>query len=125
MKHTDFYALHKKLDEQARNELVAAIKAHGGEYIFIHENEDGDYNNEEKNNAPIIAASTRYMDGYEDFYVVRVAIEDDWLQIYGFPQDGWYAEAELTSVAYGHLEYIIDMIPETENVQDVTIASKS
>ena len=89
MKHTDFYALHKKLDEQARNELMAAIKAHGDEYIFIHEDEDGDYNNEEKNNAPVIAASTRYMDGYEDFYVVRVALEDNWLQIYGFPKDGW------------------------------------
>lgn len=104
---------------------MAAIKAHGDEYIFIHEDEDGDYNNEEKNNAPVIAASTRYMDGYEDFYVVRVALEDNWLQIYGFPKDGWDSEDELTSVAHGHLEYIIDLIPETEDVQDVTIAPKS
>ncbi len=35
------------------------------------------------------------------------------------------SEDELTSVAHGHLEYIIDLIPETEDVQDVTIAPKS
>lgn len=126
MKHSDFYALHKKLDEQARNELTAAIKAHGEEYVFIHEDENGDYNSEEENNAPIIAASTRYMDGYEDFYVTRVVLENEiCLVIYGYSKDGCKDEEELTSVAHGHLEYIIDMIPETEDVQDVTIAAKS
>ena len=30
MKHTDFYSLHKKLDAQAKEELIAAVRAHGG-----------------------------------------------------------------------------------------------
>lgn len=124
MKHTDFYALHKKLDEQARTELKAAIKAHGKEYVFIHaDSDDDDQISDEKNNAPIIAASTKWMDSYEDFYVSRVAFDEyDSLIIFGFPKEGWAEdEQELTSTAHGHLEYIIDQIPETEEVQDVTI----
>lgn len=121
MKHTDFYALHKNLDEQARKELKAAIMAYGNEYVFIHDED----NEEKRNNAPIITASTKYMEGYEDFYVVRVVLEDDYLVIYGYPKDGWYSEDELTSIAHGHLEYIIDQIPETEAVQDVSMPMKS
>ncbi|WP_205523915.1 hypothetical protein [Heminiphilus faecis] len=30
-------------------------------------------------------------------------------------------EQELTSIAHGQLEYVIDLIPETDEVQDVTI----
>ncbi|MDE6019224.1 MAG: hypothetical protein K2G85_10490 [Muribaculaceae bacterium] len=123
MKHTDFYSLHKKLDDQAEKELVAAIKAHGNEYIFIHTDEDDEYIPEEKNEAPIILASTKHMESYEDFYITRVVLdEEDYLSVYGFTKDGWEDEHELDSIAHGHLEYIIDHIPETDKVQDVTIS---
>lgn len=126
MKHTDFYNQYKHLDDCTREELKAAIKAHGNDYVFIHTDEDdGDDENisEEKNNAPIIAASTKWMDTYEDFYISRVAIEEfGCLAIYGFPKEGWADdEQELTSIAHGQLEYVIDLIPETDEVQDVTI----
>lgn len=122
MKHTDFYTLHKRLDEQAQEELTAAVKAHGGEYIFIHFDEDGDYDEDERNNAPIIMVSTYGMDTYEDFYISRVELEDDkYLHIYGWPKEGWGEELELDGFAHGHLEYIIDQIPETDEIQDVTI----
>ncbi len=121
MRHTDFYSLHKKLDEQAREELIAAIRAHGGEYTFIHFDEDGEYDDQERNEAPIIMAGTHSMDNYEDFYISRVELQDDkYLNVYGFPKEGWADEMELDCFAHGHLEYIIDEIPETDSVKSVT-----
>ena len=67
-------------------------------------------------------AGTRGMDTYEDFYISRVELEDDqYLNIYGWPKEGWTDELQLDDFAHGHLEYIIDQIPETDTVQDVTI----
>ena len=72
MRHTDFYSLHKKLDAQAREELITAVRAHGGEYSFIHIDEDGEYDDQERKEAPIIMAANHSMNNYEDFYISRV-----------------------------------------------------
>lgn len=120
MKHTELYNEYKKLDELERQELIAAVNAHGGEYAFIHIDENGDYDSEEQNNAPIVAAATRYMDAYEDFYISRVEVKDGHLNIYGWPKEGWADEDEIDSVAHGHLGYITDMIDETETIKDVS-----
>lgn len=120
MKHTDFYNLHKKLDELAREELIDAVRAHGCEYTFIHFDENGDYDIKERDRAPIIMAGTYSMDNYEDFYISRVKLHDDCsLRIYGWLKEGWAYEIELDCIATGHWEYIIDEIPETEDVHDV------
>ena len=67
-------------------------------------------------------ASTYGMDTYEDFYISRVELQDNkYLNIYGWHKDGLAEEFELDGFAHGQLEYIIDQIPETEAVQDVTI----
>lgn len=123
MKHTDLYNEYKKLDAIEREELVAAVNAHGGEYVFIHVDEDGNYDSEEQNNAPIVAASTRYMDAYEDFYISRVEVKNDYLYIYGWPKESGADEDEIESIAHGHLGYIIDMIDETETVKDVSTSA--
>lgn len=120
MKHTDLYNEYKKLDEIERQELIAAVQAHGGEYVFIHVDEDGDYDDDEQNEAPIVAASTRYMDSYEDFYISRVEVKNGYLSIYGWPKESWSDEDEIDSVAHGHLGYITDMIEQTETVKDVS-----
>lgn len=122
MKHTDFYKQYKFLDGWTEAELKAAVKAHGGEYRFIHTDDD-DRISEERNNAPIISASTKWMESYEDFHVSRVVVEDsDHLVVFGFPKEGWADdEQELTSIAHGQLEFVIDEIAETDEVQDVTI----
>lgn len=122
MKHTDLYNEYKKLDELEREELKAAVMAHGGEYIFIQLNDEDGCDSEELNDAPIVAASTRYMSAYEDFYISRVTMEEGkYLTIYGFLKDGYLDdEEEIESVAHGHLGYITDMIPETETVKDVS-----
>ena len=36
MKHTDLHNEYEKLDAIEKKELIAAVKAHGGEYVFIH-----------------------------------------------------------------------------------------
>ena len=58
MKHTDFYNQYKYLDACTEDELKAAVKAHGNEYVFIHTDDD-EHISEEKQNAPIISASTK------------------------------------------------------------------
>lgn len=124
MKHTDLYNEYKKLDALEEAELIAAVKAHGGEYIFVHFDEDGDYDSEERNEAPIIAASTRWMDSYEDFYVSRVEVDErGYYTLYGWNKEGCADEMEIDSIAHGHLGYVTDCIPETESVKDVSIST--
>lgn len=123
MKHTDLYDEYKKLDAIEREELIAAINAHGGEYIFIHLDNEGGYDFKDLPYAPIVSASTCYMSAYEDFYISRVIIEEGkHLAIYGFLNDGYLDnEEEIESVALGHLSCITDMINETETVKDVSL----
>lgn len=132
MKHTDLYQAYKKLDNLERQELIAAVKAHGGEYIFIHMNEEEDdvEDEEEAYNAPVILASRKYEDSYSDYRVSRVSVEisgdTEYLHIFGWPTDpNWPDEDEIDFIARGHVGYIIDSIPETEDIKDVSIASQN
>lgn len=123
MNHTDFYTLHRELDERAKQELIAAVRAHGGEYVFAEPDEYEEFDAEDLYKCPVIMAATRWMEGYEDFYIVRVEfLEKEGLCIYGVPKERWDEELELDSFVHGHLEYIIDEIPETEEVKSVAIS---
>ena len=120
MKHTKLYNEYNKLDELERQELIAAVKAHGGEYVFIDENDEDWYDNYD---VPIVCACFSYFDGMSDYYVSRVTVDDKgYLSIYGFekeygsPSD----ERELYQIETGHIGTIIDLIPETEIVKDVS-----
>lgn len=123
MKHTELYQEYKRLDELERKELIAAVEAHGGEYVFIHLDDEGDYDDDERNNAPIISGSYGWMSNYEDFYVSRVEVRNGFLTLYGWDKEGYSDEHEIDDVAHGHLGYVTDMIPETETVKDVTITT--
>lgn len=119
MKHTELYNEYKKLDELERHELAAAVKAHGGEYVFINK-DDEDWDESEY---PVIVASTRYSDAQEDYTVSRVIVDEDgYLTIYGF--DNEYGsptdEDELCYIEYGHISSITGYIPGTETVKDVS-----
>lgn len=48
MKHTDFYNQYKYLDACTEDELKAAVKAHGNEYVFIHTDDDEHISEENK-----------------------------------------------------------------------------
>ena len=124
MKHTDYYKAYQVLDKKERQELIAAVQAHGGEYVFINQ-DDEDWDSKD---FPIVMASFKYSDEYSDYNVSRVTVDDNgYLTIYGFqkghnlPED----EDELYYIAFGHISNIIDEIPETETVKDVSISSEN
>lgn len=120
MKHTELYNEYKKLDKLERQELIAAVKAHGGEYVFIDEDNEDWYDDED---VPIVRACFSYSDGQTYYYVSRVAVDDKgYLAIYGFNREYGYLsdERELHDIEAGHIGAIIDCIPATETVKDVS-----
>lgn len=120
MKHTDLYNEYKKLDIIEEVELILAVEAHGNEYVFVHIGDDGDYDADERDKAPIISASTKWMDAYEDFYISRVEVDNGFCTLYGWAKEGYGGEVEIDSVAHGHLGYVTDCIPDTDDVKDVS-----
>lgn len=120
MKHTELYNEYKKLDELERQELISAVKAHGGEYVFIDKEDDSWM---EKDDYPTVIASFRYTDEQSCYNVSRVTVDnDDNLTIYGFCNDygGPFDEDELYYIEFGHIGTIIDFVPATETVKDVS-----
>ena len=115
MKHTDTRNLYKEIEALDRRELLAAVKAHGGEYVFKDDEKGIDHY------TPCVMAGDRHWDHNEDCNITRVVADGDWLEIYGVPCDGLDdGEIYLDDIEYGHLSYITDYIPETEEVKDVT-----
>ncbi len=123
MEHTDLYYEYKELDRIEIAELILAVQAHGNEYIFIHFDDDGNYDVDERDNAPIISASSGWMDACEDFYISRVKVDKETCTLYGWAKEGYADEIKIDSVAHGQLGYVIDYIPETDDVKKVSIAS--
>lgn len=128
MRHTELYYAYKALDKHLERELIAAVKAHGGEYIFIHLNEDENevLDGDENINAPVVLAAYKYTEEYKPFKISRLVVEthleSDTLVAYGWLHDpGWPDENLVDSFAHGALDMLIDAIPPTEKVQDVTI----
>lgn len=120
MKHTDLYDKYKALDAQERQELIAAVKAHGGEYIFPTCNEN------EVENRPIICASFKHAEEPGDYIVTRVVVDDEYgtLSIYGCAKSGWTFEDLLYYIEFHHISYITAAIPETDTVKDVSVPVK-
>lgn len=119
MKHTDLYKKYQALDAQERRELVASIKAHGGEYVFPECDEDGE------DNRPVVCASFKHADAPGDYTVTRVAVnEHGCLSIYGCPIDDETLEDLLYYIEFHHISYITAAVPETDVVKDVSESVK-
>lgn len=117
MKHTDFYSKYKELEAQERKELEKAVLAHGGEFRFL--TEDGQ--DIEGISAPVIIAGGKHWESNCDCIVSRVTVEYGFPEIYGYDCNYKDEEVYLSSIEFGHLGYIIDAIPETDDVHDVSI----
>lgn len=131
MKGTDFYKLYKELEAHEKEELIAAVKAHGGEYIFFDcesENAEEEWEEAEYNcTCPIILASFRWDEDCSNFYVTRVKVTDNgWLSIYGVRKDYTCLADEdvFDSICFGQIHTITEDIPGTEEIKDVTIQTK-
>ena len=115
MKCNSFDNILKQIRELEKDELIAAVKAHGGLYRF----EDDVFAGK-----PVITFDTAdAFEGAADVEIQQVSVNDDgFLVLTGYPKDDPYAEIELDpdDVAPGHLHYVTEYIPETESVKDVT-----
>lgn len=126
MKHIDLWNAYKELDELERQQLKAAVLAHGGEYVFKKMHEDEEENEEDDIDStdimPCIMAASGIASSYEDWYITRVIVDDKgYLTLYGYPKDDCGGdEYEINDVAHGGYGWIIDEIPETEEVKDVS-----
>lgn len=120
MKHTNNYDKHKKLDDQDRRELLAAVKAHGGTFRWLDKNGE---KIDSTIDTPIITGSWKFAEETEDYIVTHVEADGDYVGIYGFPKSGLFDDTEpIYYICHGHISYITDSIPETEEVTDVSEA---
>lgn len=113
MKHTDYTGAYEALGKAELRELAAALKAHGGAYKF-----DGD----DPDKCAVISAIPKSGFNAEDFRVTQAILSDGDVRIFGIPVDD-YEECELDTsdmVICGQVGYIIDAIPETEGVKEVS-----
>lgn len=117
MKHTDLWSAYRALDQFAAEELIAAVNAHGGEYVFY----DKKHDDPDTVIMPWITASWKHCET-GDFYVTRVVVDEGkYLTIYGVPvEDVSATEDYLDYIAPGQIGDIIDFIPETNDVKDVS-----
>lgn len=111
MKHSDFYERLQGLKRQEIAELIAAVEAHGGEVSFV-ENDD----------APVIMFNLDNI-GPADITVTKVYMEKGKLHMTGIEMAACEGEKEyfLGDVVPGQLQYVIDQIPPTETVEDVSV----
>lgn len=123
MKHTDFYPILKAIKLHERQELIAAVIAHGGMIEFAPLDENGNYD-DANSDCPIVMAAAKYDEQAMDYNIVKVTVErvngHDWLTIYGIEKE-YGRDPQIVDVCAGHIDYIIDCIPDTKSVKDVTI----
>lgn len=131
MKHTDISSELSKLQFKEQNELIAALKAHDNVYTWLDlddqtEVDYDDYENYEAGDLqlPCVTVLPKY-DGRSYELVVCEAFTNDKGEILltGFEADSSdldVIDCEGSEVMLGHLGLIIDMIPETPDIKDVS-----
>jgi hypothetical protein len=116
MEHTDFDRKIEQIKQQETAELIAAVNAHGGKFQWPMEDDD---DNMER---PIIAINpdSKYPNP-TDVEVISVCVNSGRLELIGLEKnDGYEIPFTPEEVFPGHLSFIIDYIPETEDIKDVT-----
>lgn len=117
MKCTDAWSIAKMLHDHMEKELKAALDAHGGEFSWYSE-EDEEY----ADNAPIVIYNNRYAGP------VDVKVRSAYVSSYG----SVFIEAatvdcddditiEFDDIVVSNIQYIIESIPITDAVSDVSI----
>lgn len=118
MKHTDFYNKLEEIKRQEQRELIEALKAHGGSYSWCNE-ESGML----EDTYPCIAVNLNATDPNPTDIVVRSVYLNhvDYLCFEGEDNCcGDIIEFCADDIFAGHIAYIIELIQETDAVNDVT-----
>lgn len=114
MNYTNFFSIVDKIKSCEYQELYTAIKAHGGKFSW---------NMDEGEECPLIAINVDSITPSPcDVYVTCVKISsDDILKIYGEEKEyGNEIKFQWSDVFAGHLSSIIDYLPATNEVSDVS-----
>lgn len=124
MKCTNFYKLYEDVKRKELAELFLALKAHGGSFEFSEEN-CKKYNT----HPPCIDGAGRNGRNEGTFRVTRVVLEGGVsISVYGISEESSDAEEEeewIETLVRGAYHDIIELIPPTEEVQDVTISGQA
>lgn len=117
MKCTDVWEIAKKLHNHIKEELKAAIIAHGGEFSWYSE-EDEEY----ADNAPVVACYGRYA-GAVEVKIRRVYLyESKCIGIEAATNDfDDEITIELEDIIASNIQFIIESIPATDTVSDVSV----
>lgn len=118
MKCTDAWLFERALRNHMVAELRQAIEAHGGSYSWYSEEEE-----EFVQDPPIVMCNRDWGGGPADVKVRRVWIDDSgYMSIEAEENEfGDEVDISLDDVVAFHIAYIIEAIPVTEGVSDVTI----
>lgn len=113
MKHSDYQVKIDEIKTLECCELKRAVSAHGGSYEWSEENSGC---------PPIIAINpNNSAPEPQDVEITKVAVIDNCLEISGIDKrTGEPIEFDIDDIFPGHLSFIIDYIPETDEVYDVS-----
>ena len=128
MKCTNAWEVSRMLRHHMEKELKAALAAHGGKFSWYYKDEDEDYDCEDYDddgyayNVPIVMCNLRYVGP------VNVKIRKAYINSHGYVRviaatDDYYddIDIELSDIVAHHIQYIIESIPVTDTVTDVSI----
>ena len=114
MEHSNFYAMCDKIRKKKARELHLALEAHGGEFVWIDDEND----EEELYDPPIILVNLN--DGPMDVVIHKVWLHDGCIELSAFDNEwGNQVDIELEDIVPGHLAYLIEYMPVTDKVKSV------
>lgn len=115
MKYSDFYSKAKELRQQECQEVIKALNAHGGSYQW------------NSNNYPIIPINAdKSCPCPQDIRIFKATVVNGNLELWGVDNEyGNPVEFNVSDVFAGYLSFIIDYIPATKEVSDVSVSLKS
>lgn len=112
MKHSDFNNNFKRIRNHLKLEITTALKAHGGLYTWNEEDE-----------RPIVAANPdNATPSPLDVCIISLKLEGESIVIDAYDNEyGNGVSIDIDDIFIEHLSFILDYIPETTNVSDVSI----
>lgn len=121
MKCTDTWSIMRMLHAHMGKELKAALAAHGGEFSWYSEDEEG-CDERYADNVPIVMCNHKYVGS------VNVKIRKACINSYGYVRvtaatDDYddVIDIELSDIVANHIQFIIESIPVTDAVSDVSV----
>lgn len=121
MKHSDFYKERQEMRHRIYKELIAALEAHGGSYTWGEENEEEEID-VDTDECPIVDVVPRCWQDVTAVYIAKATYREGHLEFVAYAKDYMdEVNIDLEDITTDSLEYIIEYIPETDTVFDVSI----